>query len=100
MRLFARIVSRSVGDRIFSTTAIGTPFEKSSPMESTDSVTLGPTIIRDRPSSPWAKTVAVIRVPRFTVFRMTRRADSLPEDPLTAFTAEVELLAANRRWRR
>jgi hypothetical protein len=69
-------------------------------MESAGSIALRPIITRDPQSSPWTRTVAVIRVPRLTVFRMTRRAEPLPEDPLTAFTAEVELQASTRRWPR
>jgi hypothetical protein len=61
---------------------------------------LRPFIIRDRQSSPWTRTVAVIRVPRFNAFGLARRAEKLPDDPLNAFIAEEELEAPRRRWRR
>jgi hypothetical protein len=68
-------------------------------MESIGSVTLQPIIVRDR-QSPWTRTVAVIRVPRFTAFRTPRGESTVAEDPVTAFTAEAELRASTRRWRR
>jgi hypothetical protein len=69
-------------------------------MESPASTALRPIIVRDRQSSPWTRTVAVIRVPRFNAFGLARRAGELPDDPLNAFIAEVELEAPRQRRRR
>lgn len=57
-----------------------------------------PTLRRDPQASPWTRTVAVIRVPRFAAFRRTCHARVLPDDdPLSEFTAEAELEATYER---
>jgi hypothetical protein len=48
-------------------------------------------MMSDRSPSPWTRTVAVIRLPRFNVLQNIRWKATLPEDPLAAFATETEL---------
>ena len=48
-------------------------------------------ITSDNGASSWRRTVAVIRIPRFTLLAGDRREGSLPDDPLAAFATETEL---------
>ena len=52
---------------------------------------------RDRQPSPWARTVVVIRIPRFILFDPVRHGASMPDDPLAAFSTETQLRAHRRR---
>jgi hypothetical protein len=57
-----------------------------------------PLVVRHRQPSPWARTVAVIRIPRFNVLESIRRKASGVDDPLAAFATEMELEATRRAW--
>jgi hypothetical protein len=77
-------------------------------MESASPAVLSrPLILQDRHASAWTRTVAVIRIPRFSVSELiARKAPRMPDpafaeatagkDPLAAFATEQELEAAAR----
>ena len=46
--------------------------------------------------SPWSRTVAVIRIPRFRLFPPLAKAPTAPDDALAAFAIEPESEIASR----
>lgn len=56
-------------------------------------------VIADRAPSAWTRTVAVIRIPRFTRPRAARRDALALLDPLAAFADEADVRRLRRAGR-